>query len=480
MSIVQRRLLSTYRELSAQIEGVDRWLQTPVGADLWIDGLAALRSAGSDDLFARYTAAFLDFCARAGAPVRSLDREGMAALLSRLDPFLEACAEHGGSAFWPGLAVGISLIHSLGGPPRIEVSGGATMNDTVALVLSPSYRALRFAGYNAGVSIRYSAERTEEPFRPELGYFLITPPTLIQEELPRAQFFNVSHDLGHIVLFGDAYMRPVGTPEMTAALLLNAEETACTLDLVQARDLARFGVELRALTEILQIESGQREGRPSVTLRVAREGTGFAAYQAALKASSQSHLTVGSPVSRRIRQGVAIPPDLGDWFNPRAQQTHAAWHEDLADRVWDPIFQRFVSLLPPVESHLENLHRRTREGWEPGETVLDEIPEPNPAARSQGLLLYRCRFLVVRAAETAAELAAAGSLAPALNEDLLGWALEVVDDYVRVGRHGASMEAAERCEAHLRAVRSLLDRHAIRSDLVGRFDDPVSVSLLPA
>lgn len=480
MSNVQRRLLSTYRELSAQVEDADRWLQTPAGADLWIDGRAALRSAGSKDLFARYTAAFLDFCARAEAPVRSLDREGMAALLSRLDPFLEACAEHGGQAFWPGLALGISLIHSLGGPPRIEVSGGATMNDTVALVLSPSYRALRFAGFNAGVSIRYTAEQATEPFRPELGHFLITPPTLIQEELPRAQFFNVSHDLGHIVLFGDAYMRPVGTPEMTGALLLNAEETACTLDLVQARDLARFGVEVRSLTELLQIESGQREGRPSVTLRVAREGTAFTSYQAALKASSQGYLTASSPVSRRIRQGVTIPPDLGDWFAAPAQKTHAAWHEDLADRVWNPVFQRFVSLLPPVESHLENLHRLTREVWEPGQTVLDEIPEPSPAARAQGLLLYRCRFLVVRAAEAAAELAAAGALSAALDDDLLGWALEVVEDYVRIRRHGASAEAAERCEIQAQTVRALLARHLSRDDLAGRFDDPMSVPRPPA
>ena len=472
---VRRRLLATYRDLLAQAGDTDRWLQTPTGADLWIDGRVALLAASRDDLFTRYTRAFLDFCERAGAPVRSLDREGLAALLGRLDPFLEACAGHGRDSFWPGLALGLALVHSLGGPPRIEVSGAATVNDTLALVLSPSFRALRFAGYNAGISTRFITERSAEVFRPELGYFLVTPPTLILEELPRTQFFNVGHDLIHIVLFGDAYIRPVGTPKMTAALLLNAEETACTLDLVLVGDLARFGVELQALAELVRIESGPRSGRPSVTLRVSREGTGFTAYQAALKAASQALLTTCTPVSRRIGGGISIPPDLDEWFHPRSRATHAAWHEDLAERVWHPVFQRFVSLLPPVETHLENLLRFTRETWEPGQPVLDEIPEPCPAARAQGILLYRLRSLVIRAADIAVELDAAGSLTRALADDLMEWALAVIEESVRVRRSGGSAEAQERCELQARAVCSLLEQHGALPGLAVRFADPMAV-----
>lgn len=469
MSRVERRLSAVYRDLLVRSDDPDLWPRTPLGADLWIDGRVALRAASCDGLFLRTTQAFLSFCERAGAPVRSLEKEGLAALLARIDPFLEACASHGRDTFWPGLALGLAAIHSLGGPPRIEVSGAATVNDSVALVLSPSYRALRFAGYNDGISVRMSPRKTSQPFRPELGHFLITPPTLIPEEPPRAQFFNVSHDLIHIVLFGDAYMRPVGTPETTAALLLNAEETACTLDLVLAGDLGRFGLDLRILTELLQIESGCRAGRPSVTLRIVREGKGFTAYQKALKAASQGNLSSCTPVSRRIREGIALPSDLGDWFDPRAQQTHASWHEDLADRVWNPVFQRFISLIPSVSGHLENLHRFTWESWEPGQPVLEEIPEPCPAARATGVLVHRLRSLVIRAAEVAVALDEAGSLPAALADELTGWALAVVEDSIRVRRTGAAPEARERCELHAQAARTLLPER-----FASRFDDPVA------
>lgn len=472
---VERRLILAFRELSAGGEDPAGWIQRPRGADLWIDGRIALRAASHGDLFLRAVRAFLDYCGRAGAPVHALEEEGLASLLGRLDPFLEACASHGQGSFWPGLALGLALIESRGGPPRIEMSDAATMNDSLALVLSPSYRALRFAGYNTGIRVRCTTGRSLPPFRPELGCFLIGPPPLILEELPRVQFFNVCHDLVHIVLFGDAYMRTVGTLETTAALLLNAEETACTLDLVLARDLARFGVELRALTELVQIESGRRVGQPSVTLRVSLEGEGFTAYQAALKAASQRHLSAWTPVSRRIGEGVSIPPDLGDWFDPRAQQTHAAWHEDMAERVWNPVFQRFVSLLPPIETHLENLLRFTRETWEPDQPVLDEIPEPCQVARAQGILLYRLRSLVIRAADVAAELAAAGSFSTALADDLTEWALAVVEELIRVRRSGASPATQERCELLAQAVCSLLERHGAQAGLAARFEDPMTV-----
>ena len=476
MSIVRRRLAAAHRELRSLAGDPDRWVGSPVGRDLSVDGWVAIDSADSA-LFVRFVDAFTDFCRREGAPVRSLDAQGPAALLARFDPFLEACAEIGPNAFWPGLAVGLTLVQALGGPPRIESSEATVIGDSLLLVASPSYRALRFAAYNAGVRTLCMDQPKAPAFRPEFGHLLITSRELVRQDPACVPFITVNHDLAHIVLFGDAYLRPAGTPAMTASLLLNAEETSCGLDLVLTRDLARFGVELRALQDLLALEAGSREGRDSLTRRAAEDREGFVTYQAALRAAAQAHLAVPNPVSERIGEGVPIPADLADWFHPETQRTHAAWNEKLAERVWHPVFQRFVSLLPPLAGHGENLHRYTREIWEAGQPVLDRIDEPCPVSRARGLLEYRLRFLVIRAAELAVRCDESGGFSTALADDLTRWALRVVEDYVRIRRQGASPEAAERCEAHARGARALIGRYPGLDgpeSLAALFDDPVA------
>ncbi|HKH47583.1 MAG TPA: hypothetical protein VKM72_23240, partial [Thermoanaerobaculia bacterium] len=304
---VRRRLAAIHRELDSLAGEPDRWARSLVGGDLWVDGWRAVRST-DEHLFARYRDAFLDFCQQSGAAVRSLDEESLPSVLERFELFLEACAEANAGSFWPALAVGLALVQAVGGPPRIERSPEAAVaNDSLLLIVSPSYRAIRCHAYNAGIATFCVPDSQVPVFRPELGHFLISPRYQVRHEPPRVQFYTVNHDLSHLVLFGDAYLRPVGSPAMTAALLLNAEETCCTLDLVLARDLDRFGIELNALAELLRIESGSKAGRPSVTQRVAREPAAFTAYQAALKAAAQERLTASTPVSLRIREGASLP-----------------------------------------------------------------------------------------------------------------------------------------------------------------------------
>jgi hypothetical protein len=207
---------------------------------------------------------------------------------------------------------------------------------------------------------------------------------------------------------------------------------------------------------------------------VAGDADRVRAYQVALKAAAQLHLEARSTVTERIAGGVDVPANLADWFHPLTQATHASWSESLGRRVWNPVFQRFVSLLPPQPEHAANLFRFCSETFSCGQWIEEPLPEPCRESRHKGILLHRLRFLVIRAAEIAAQLSADGLASEALLEDLTRWALAVVDDLVRVQRTEATPEAAARVELHREAIRGLLVRHelAAAEGLGERFADP--------
>jgi hypothetical protein len=469
---LRRRLLDAHRDLRAQAADREGWPYTRPGADLWIDGLTALRST-SRRLFAAYLDAFLDYAARTGLPAASPEGWGLAAALERFDAFLEGCAEQGETCFWHALTVGLCLVQAQGGPPRLEGSGAVVINDTLLTVLSPSYRSLRFTAFNTGARTLTQVGRKPPVFRPELNLVVFSQTDVVDAEPRRVQFYVANHELSHLVLFADAYLRPVGTPAMTASLLLNAEETACNFDLVLAAELLRFGAGLHAFREMRRMEKGWREEGVSVMERAGRSPEELAFYQRALKAAAQLHLETPSLLSSRIAQA-PVPADLQGWFRPAAQKMHAIWHEGLAVRVWNPHFQRLVSLLPPLPGHLENLHRFARETWKVGQRALEgPIPEPAAALRERNVLLHRLRFLVIRGAELAARMAKDGAPAEPFLDDLTGWALSVVEDVARLQRPEALPEVAERLAAHRAAACALLGRYALGEE-ARRFDDPIA------
>jgi hypothetical protein len=475
MPNLRRTLREFHRDLRARAADPEAWIYSALGTDLWIDGLTVFRSV-DEPTFDAYLESFLGFTARAGRPLRTLDAKRPAALVARFAPFLEACAEQGPRSFWPALAVGLCMLRAVGGPPRLETGDElAILDDSLVFLVSPTYRGIRLAAYNAGLRTLAGRTGKSPTFRPEYGHFHVHPPTLVDAEPPRVPYYNYSHDLAHIVLFGDAYLRPVGTQETTVSLLLNAEETVCTLDLVLAVELMRFGVDLHALTGLRKLEAGSKEGKPNVAAQVAGDPDRVRAYQVALKAATQLHLEARSTVTERIVDAVDIPADLADWFHPSTQKMHAVWSEGLGRRVWNPMFQRFVSLLPPQPEHAANLFRFCSETFSCGQWIEEPLPEPCRESRQKGILLCRLRFLVIRAAETAVQLSLGGLASEALLEDLTRWALAVVDDLVRVQRTGATPEEEARVELHREAVRGLLLRHELAETegLGNRFADPV-------
>lgn len=476
MPHVRQELVSVFRELRELASRPEEWVGSPEGTDLWIDGLVALESV-DERQFGRCLDACLDYFARLESPLDSLAGDCLALRLEAFDAFLEASAEAGEGSFWQALAVGICLARALGATPRVVAPGTEVINDTLMVLLSPSYRSVRYASYNAGIRVLGTRGRKAPVFRPELGHFLVVPPVLLNEQPPRFQFYTLNHDCAHIVLFEDTYLRPVGSPALTASLLLNAEETVCTIDLLLAREMRRFQVDFQAFQELIKLEVGRNQTGgelSSVLLRASEDEDDSIRYQIGLKAAAQRDLTLLSPLSRQIGSG-AVPPEIHNWFHPDSQYTHAWWAEELAGRVWNPAFQRLVSLLPPLPGCLEGLLLSTRDVWRRGElTIRGGVPEPSPAVRRNGIAQRQLRFLVIRAAEAAVELEQKGAAPPPLLEDLTAWALGVVDDYVRVRQLGRVPDGA--FAAHAAAVRQILVRYAVpdpEGRLAALFEDPI-------
>lgn len=414
-------LALTFAGLRERAGTWDGWVDCPLGADLWVDGYAALRGT-EDSVFAQVLREFLRHPAALDL-LSSGQKTDAARLLGQYDNFLRAVAAQNEDAFLPSLALGFALLQTVGIPPVMEDHDVSIVNDSLLLLLSPVYREVRFRAHNAGVFVRTSHDTALPTFRPEYGFFTIGPPYLLRGKPDRVQHFNINHDLAHIVLFGDAYLRRTGSPAETSALLLNAEETCCTLDLLVVSDLARFKVPLRALAEYETVEKGvARHKRRSVMTRIACDSAQITTYQRALKCAAQRILETQSDVSRELAVSTDSPADVADWIPHRAQELHAKYAASLGRRVHNQHFARLVSYLVPNSQHAHNLLAHAHGDWD-WEHCHYSIPVPDTALRQRQLARNELRRLVIRAAEFLASPALTASTASTLSDALAPWAI---------------------------------------------------------
>jgi hypothetical protein len=418
-----------YEQLRALADDFEGWCSSAIGADLWIDGVDAVRST-PPRIFDAYLGAFIEFKARLKAQTR-----GWADELSRFDSFIEALAGRGPAPFLHGLAVGMALIRALGGVPLVAEKGVAVVNDTLLALCSPTYRTIRTAAYNAGIRAYPIDGEGGVEFRPEYSAFALHEPYLIRSLYPiRVQHFNVNHDLAHLAFFADCYIRPIGTEATTASLLLNAEEACCALDLRIVVELSRFDYPLHALEELRRIESGQRKGLESVFAAVAQDPPIARRLERGLKAAAQRTLTQRSGLSRELAQREEPPPELDAWISERARRSHARYSTVLAARIHQPAFSALASLLPPSEDHHRNLIAASSREWDA--MFPPEAPEPSLTQRERHVEIHRLRFLVIRVAEVVAAAEREGAAPSAAELDRLElWALDVADA-VATAQHG--------------------------------------------
>jgi hypothetical protein len=376
-----------YRTCRQGIGDLTAWLETPWGADLSIDGAQALGAAGSE-LFASYSGCLDDVESEMRYARSRLDQ------LQTLEAFVEACASvHGEAGFWPALGVALCAAHKLEPAPLAE--GLAVVNDSLLLILSPTYRQIRFTAYNQGIRVRV-ASASGAPFRPETRLLTIDPAYLITGATARVQQYNVNHDLVHIVLFGDCYVDAAGTVQETTDLLVNAEETSIALDLRVFAELARFGVELHHLREIEQTESGWT---PQVRLSLAREVAASAQDRHRLEAQLKH---VALCVARGHAAGCHLLR-VDRWVSLRALRAHAKWCHEIAERNHRPAFRRAVAHLSPSPAQRALLRRAMNEHWSgaPAPAPL-ELALPDPVIRATNVALYAVWERAVVAADSTA------------------------------------------------------------------------------
>jgi hypothetical protein len=375
-----------YAELARRCSSAD-WPADPVGADLWIDGLDAVRSTPSD-IFDSYLQAYCRYRDRA----RQADDVPE---LELFDDFLDACAQSSEQSCYHALCVGLALLAAAGGVPGVlEGSADAVIvNDSVMYLLSPRYRAIRVSGYHAGARCRIGLPASNE-FRPAECYFSIPEYAVIDMTPLRVQQYNVNHDLAHLGAFADLYLHPVGDLAETTTALVTAEESCCALDLWTYAEASRFGVRLHLLDEMDRLQAGWSPEAPVRTLSFAvATPDRRRAYRNGLMSVADGYLA-DAPEAAGSRWG-SPPDDIDTWIPRRAVQGHVAWCRETAALLTDPRFRFFATLIPVDEAAVHRL----RIASEPGCTdvaaaLFPSAPAPSRNLRAEALRSQRVRGLV--------------------------------------------------------------------------------------
>lgn len=389
---------AAYETLRRLADAPSVWLHDPRGARLWLDGLDAVRST-PPLVFSTYAEAFADVVRRCHPNARDPDDLGPHDLLASAEAFLRALAlDEDDTRVWHGLAVALASCERAA--DSLALGTGVIINDVLLLIASPTYRAIRLAAFNDGVRAIVRRDLESGPFRPEYGYFVATPPYVVDHAPPFIQQYNINHDVAHLVLFGDAYLRPIGTAAMTGELLLNAEEACCSLDLFVVAELRRLRKDLHALVEMRGVERGIRSGGTQSLLQTASADPATQRwYQYGLKSAALRRVPAPSPVSSRLCGRDDVPADIDDWLGGSAQQGHANWWiEQARSRTHNSAFASVVSCLPPRTDQWHNLVRSALTEWDPTRPPIDAHPA-DVALREVRLAQNRLRAVVVRLAE---------------------------------------------------------------------------------
>ena len=462
-----------FRELRSLSVSPSGFLESQIGADLWVDGYDAVAST-SPQAFDRYLAAFSELLDRTHSSLS--EQIELTSSLRIFDTFLKVNCDRGEAAFWNALTVGICVLHALGGVPQLCSEPHVVVNDTVMTLVSRNYRAVRFQAFNDGAQFKVIAKQDDDLFRPEFGQFSIGAPLVVYDELPKIQFYNIAHEMCHVILLGDTYIRTVGTPQTTATLLLCAEEAVIGLDLLMMRELCRFGIDLHAAHEFRGIEPGmQASVQVSTASYAASDPQRILHYQIGLKVAAQNELEINTGIGRMISQRCAPPFDIDEWISKRARSKHIRGARAIAESTSSAAFQQIVSFLPQDEWQFQNLLSTTYTEWTWGDQIFGmNVPQLSSELRRHGIRRHALRFLVIRAAEIARYFESRRSeCLTGLMDDLMTWASKLGPFCGRQLVSSKTKVDDELIAAQTRVVRAIIRKWCGRDlKILGLFDDP--------
>jgi hypothetical protein len=381
------RCLETYKYLTTHLNPKDlSWINSSVGADLWIDGFDAIQNSNKESVKLCLKQIFT-----AHSALTQLD---IYSLIPLIDTW-ETLSEEYTPDDW--LAAGITICEAVGGIPKLWPASKSIVNDTVAFLLSRSYRALRVHGYNLGVRFIFSDLPGEYLFRPDLRYFVIPKNFCAPDLSPqRAQFYFISHELVHFWNFADLYQSLFGPKDYTASMLLNAEEFCCAFDLHFLRELSEKNYAPNLIEEFCNIETGPTSKSKKNMLDACNKSTDEQIYlEKSLKMRAQNFLseqTVFRCQSTNSNHSAEL------WISDSAIQQHATKTEEYVDYLAHPIRQYYGALLPKNHRHLQTAIAACDETWADTSYKI-RLGSFDPIMRKYSLIKNQIRFSIYQIAE---------------------------------------------------------------------------------
>jgi hypothetical protein len=389
----RNKAIKRYDLLARAIKKPSIFFESKLGADLWIDGYNALASTNSV-LFLHYLNVFEEIHAKFAI----FEHNPTAGMFKALDGMLLACSKAGEAEFLHALAVSICVINSCDITPTLVGNRGAIINDTVAILLSPNYRAIRLAAYNLGVVIFFNEQQNDKLFAPQHYQIFFGRPIAVKGKIWKCQFYNVAHEAGHSVYFGDGYFQRHGNKYRTAQAFLAAEESLIGVDLLIYSELSRFDHDLHCLKEFggIDIATGQRFDQ-RVAIEVAQRKNLTIKLQKLLRRVAFFELDVNLG-----RTSDGIYPDaeelriLNTWIGPKARNKHVNGSIELAAHLFTKP-EAHKTLLMGIRSYqIENISRARTEVFSLGEIYMSMIiPEIDHRARRRNLSQHRRRRALI-------------------------------------------------------------------------------------
>jgi hypothetical protein len=389
-----------YDRLKSQALLPEEFFETPSGADLWIDGVDCLRSVQTEDAVHAYR--LLRVAAQRSRHVDAPKGE-LGAFLNVVSSIARVIA--GGDSegkIWAILAASLTVLQHVRGRLDIFLGDCSIVNDSLMLSLSPTYRNTRFLAYNEGVEVGIAQEQNDSLFRPEYKSVLMGPPIAIIGAQPKVQFYNLAHEAGHIVYYGDIYARFFGSFALSHNLFLVAEEALIGADLLMMRDVSNLQIGLHAAKEFRGIEPGQQGGVvTSFATRASMTSKGIRHSQLGLRATAIRESNVIADASLSLVGGWPKPAGLDEWMDASARKKHYDGAVEIANRVGNAGFQRIVGMLPRNIVNEECLWNSYYQYSRTGETFHGIVaPDPNDRQRRIALNKKRSTQLILRAADT--------------------------------------------------------------------------------
>lgn len=391
------KIKKSFSYLKKKIRTPNQFLVSDIGADLWVDGHDAIASTSSL-IFNHY----LDLFCETHKQINKTSKIHFESFFKTFDLLIHGIPKKDETIFMHVLAVGISTLHSLNGIPKLSAQKHAIVNDTILCLLSTQYRTIRFNAYNDGITIKFVRGK-HESFRPELGTVVLGEPFItFNESFPTIQFYNLAHEVGHILFYSDCYLRRYGTKNDTTNLILNAEESLISLDLLMLNEIKEFGIQLHLIEAIENIDTGDYKSLKKTIVKASKDKKQIISYQKALKSFAQNELNNNRLIGDILSRNVRIPKDMFNWFGKRAIKKHIDGAIEISDRLFQDNYYNLLTLIPVNENKVNNVFKAYFRVWTNESIIFDlKFTQPSLKQRQSGKATYALKRKSVKLAEKA-------------------------------------------------------------------------------